>query len=132
MEEVKISKSENISPKGLLYDLYVLGSDYTDVQRTNMINELNGRVVQWKLPLYEVSREGQNKYRIQTSSGNLFGANYVSTFATLYTQNQNEAKYVESLKTGDMITIKGTINGIAGIRSINIEPAILILNRRNK
>lgn len=126
VEELKTAEIYNILPTGKLYDLYSLGSEHTDIQRDNMTNELKGKIVQWTLPVFEVNKESENKYIVQTDSGNFFGKKYVSTFTTVYTQNDNEVKYIENLKTGSNITIKGIINNTF-IRHVEIEPAIIIL-----
>ncbi len=86
---------------------------------------LKDKIVQWTLPVFEVSKLSENKYKIQTSSGNLFGTKYVGTFIVVYTQNENEVNFIENLKTGSNITIKGIINDTF-MRNIDIEPAILI------
>ncbi len=115
-----------IPPQGKLYELYSFGSNNTDLQRDNMEKELKGKIVQWILPVFEVKKLSENKYKIQTDSGNLFGTKYVGTFTVVYTQNENEIKFIENLKTGNLVTVKGEITGTF-MRNIEIEPAILIL-----
>ena len=91
-----------------------------------MTKELKDKIVQWTLPVFEVSKLSENKYKIQTDSGTLFGTKYVGTFTVVYTQNENEVRFIENLKTGSNITIKGIISDTF-MRNIEIEPAILIL-----
>ena len=76
----------------------LLGSNYTDLQRDNMTKELKDKIVQWTLPVFEVSKLSENKYKIQTDSGTLFGTKYVGTFTVVYTQNENEVRFIENLK----------------------------------
>ena len=125
VDMLKTAKIDKISPSGNLYEIYSLGSNYTDLQRENTTKELKDKIVQWTLPVFEVSKLSENKYKIQTSSGNLFGTKYVGTFTVVYTQNENEVNFIENLKTGSNITIKGIINDTF-MRNIDIEPAILI------
>lgn len=125
VDMLKTAKIDKISPSGNLYEIYSLGSNYTDLQRENTTKELKDKIVQWTLPVFEVSKLSENKYKIQTSSGNLFGTKYVGTFIVVYTQNENEVNFIENLKTGSNITIKGIINDTF-MRNIDIEPAILI------
>ena len=120
----------DIKPDGELYNIYKYGSNYTDVQRENKINEIKGKIVQWSLPVYEVRRE-ENIYIVTTSerSGFLFSGNYVvSTKIHLSPRSSQEREYIESLKTNDMITIKGKIKGISFPRMIEIEPTIVVSN----
>ncbi|RBQ28571.1 OB-fold protein [Aliarcobacter vitoriensis] len=126
LETIKTSNIDKISPTGTLYDIYTLMSDYTDLQRVNTEKELKGKIVQWTLPVFEVSKLSENKYKIQTDSGTFFGTKYVGTFTTIYTQSKDEVIFIENIKTGNLITVKGEITGTF-MRNIQIEPAILIL-----
>ena len=102
IEVLKTAKIDKISPSGELYQIYSLGSNYTDLQRDNMTKELKDKIVQWTLPVFEVSKLSENKYKIQTDSGTLFGTKYVGTFTVVYTQNENEVRFIENLKTSYM------------------------------
>ncbi|RBQ26355.1 hypothetical protein [Arcobacter sp. CECT 9188] len=126
LEVIKTAKIDKISPSGELYQIYSFGSNYTDLQRDNMTKDLKDKIVQWTLPVFEVNKLAENKYKIQTNSGTTFGTRYVGTFTVVYTQNENEVQFIENLKTGSNITIKGIINDTF-MRHIEIEPAILIL-----
>jgi len=109
-----------IQPTGNLEEIFRLGSDYTDVQRENTEKALTGKVVEWRLPVFEVHKLADARYRIQTT-----GINNVGTFVTIYAQNSVEAGRIESLMTGSTVHFKGRISGTF-MRSINIEPAILL------
>lgn len=109
----------DLSPSGDLEAKFEIMSDYTDVQRDNTEKEITGKVVQWTLKVYEV-RKSNDYYRITTS-----GPNQVGTFISLYPQSTDEFTYIESLKTGDRITVRGYITGVT-MRNIDIEPAILV------
>jgi len=110
-----------LSATGQLSDAFSLMSKYTDLQRDNLEKDIMDKVVQWQLPVYEVSKQSDGVYRIQTASQ--YG--HVGTFVTLYTQSDDEVKTVESLTTGKMITVKGRITGTT-MRNIDIEPAVLV------
>jgi hypothetical protein len=97
----------------------------TDIQRQNTEKEIIGKIVKWTLPVFEVKKLDETKYKIQTS-GFMNGTSIVSTFVTVYPQDQKDKAYIEALKTNDRITIKGKITGTS-MRSIKIEPAILIM-----
>ena len=55
IEVLKTAKIDKISPSGELYQIYSLGSNYTDLQRDNMTKELKDKIVQWTLPVFVVS-----------------------------------------------------------------------------
>jgi uncharacterized protein len=116
--------ANNISPKGKLADMYNLGSNYTDIQRDNMTKELKGKQIIWELPVYEVSKISNGKYRISTGTGELFGDSYVSASIKLTARNSNEVNYIESLMTGNKIKIQGIISDVF-LRTVQIEQAIL-------
>lgn len=110
----------NISPSGELQAAFSLMSDYTDIQRENLTKDLTGKTVVWELPVYEVDKRREGVYRIQTASSGVVG-----TFTTVYAQSEEQARYIESLKTDDLIKFKGTIQGTM-LRNIDIDPAIIV------
>lgn len=117
-----------LSAEGEISDLFALGSKNTNLQRDNKIKEIKGQIVQWQLPVYEVSRSGDN-YKVQTQTGlrvGHFGQDLVGTFVYITPRNNAERRAIEALKTGDPILFKGRISG-SSLRSLEIKPAILIL-----
>ena len=112
----------NISTSGDLKYMMDMGSKYTDIQRDNMKERIIGKYVQWTLPVYEVSKKGENRYYIISDSSTA----YISSYITIITKNQAENNYIESIMTGDRIKFKGKVDGFNFLRTIEIEPAILI------
>ena len=104
-----------------LSEIFKLGSRHTDIQRENKERELVGKVAQLELQVYEVSKRGSNKYRIQTSGR----TNEPSAFVTVHTRSAEERTYVEGLMTGDLVSFKGRIKGTR-LRSLNFDPAIVV------
>lgn len=99
-----------------------MGSDNTDLQRDKKEEEIKGQIVDWQIPVYEVRvlSADKNKYKIQgTSNRNIPG-----TFVTIYALDDAEKNQIESLKTGDVVRIKGKITGTT-MRNIDIDPAVL-------
>jgi len=127
LSNIANAQPSNISPTGKLATTFKLDSKSTDIQRDNLEKEITGKIVQWTLPVYEVSKSG-NGYRIQTSGNQAImgGAPMVGSFITISPKNETEKTYIENLKTGDQITFKGKITGTS-MRNIDIKPAILIL-----
>ena len=116
---LKNSTPSSLSPTGDLKEKFGIMSEYTDIQRENAEKEITGKIVQWTLEVYEVNKSG-DYYRIQTA-----GSNVVATFISLYSQSDEESAHIESLKTGDTITVRGYIGGTT-LRHIDIDPAILV------
>jgi len=119
--QLEAAPATNISATGQLPEMFNLMSNYTDIQRENKEKELTGKIVQWRLPVFEVSKTGEGRYRIQTGENQ-----YVGTFAMVRTRNDDEVKYVESLMTDQFVTIKGRITGTT-LRNIDLDPAIIIM-----
>jgi hypothetical protein len=109
----------SLSPTGDLAAKFGMMSKNTDIQRENAEREITGEIVQWTLKVYEVSKSG-DYYRIQTSSSDAVG-----TFVSVYPQSNEESSYIESLKTGDTLKVKGYITGTT-MRNVDIDPAILV------
>lgn len=109
-----------LSPSGELDAAFSLMSEYTDIQRENLEQAITGQTVQWRLPVYDVTKVGEGKYHVQTASDSAVG-----TFTYIYTQSPAQATHIESLKEGNFIKFKGTITGTL-LRNIEIDPAILV------
>ena len=111
----------NISPSGEISEMFNMLSKNTDIQRDNMENKIKGKIVQWSLPVYEINKLDENKYRIQTDAS----ARYVGAFLTLHSRTSEERAYIESLQTGNIISFKGKIKGTT-MRYIDIDPVVLM------
>lgn len=120
-ELANATEVSDLRPSGHLAELFNLMSENTDIQRDNARAEIQGKMVQWTLPVYEVSKTGDT-YRVQTSSQN----NLVGTFIDLHPISEGDNQLIEALKTGDMVTVQGFVDGTM-MRNIQISPAILIV-----
>lgn len=120
LASISAATPEKILPNGEISNIFSIGSDYTDIQRENKEKEIKGKIVNWNLEVYEVQKKEDNVYRIRTSSM----GNTVGVYAYIYTRNPDEVKHIESIKTGNNISLKGKIKGTR-LRHILINPAIL-------
>ena len=120
--EVAGLSPSRLAPSGELARIFTFFSEYTDVQRDEKEGELKGIVVQWRLPVYNVSSGPSPFYRVQTQSKN----DLVGTFCYVTPRNDDERKFLTTLKTGDYFTCKGIIDEVS-MRSIVIRPAIVVL-----
>jgi hypothetical protein len=120
--DVAVLSPSRLAPSGELARIFTFFSDYTDMQRDERERELKGIVVQWKLPVYNVSSGPSPFYLVQTPSED----NLVGTFCYVKPRNDDERKFLTTLKTGDYFTCKGIIDSVS-MRNIVIKPAIVVL-----
>jgi len=107
-----------ISPTGDLAAMFNLMSSNTDLQRENKFKEIKGKIVEWTLPVYEISKDGNN-YRVQTEPGYAVG-----TFVFITPRDDQDKAIIEGLKTGSRISFKRVISDVT-MRHLEIKPAIL-------
>ena len=121
-----MAPNTSLSPKGELYEMFKMNSDNTDLQRDEKEDEIDGKVVQWTLPVYEVKKMTDTRFKIQTNAGGGDDRGYVGTFCTISTDDADVISKIKALKTGDKVTVKGEIDGVS-FRNINLNPCLLIL-----
>jgi len=114
----------NLKSTGELAAMFNLGSDYTDLQRDAKLKEIKGQVVQWTLPVYEISESGSG-YMIQTGDDSFEGGGPVGCVVELTPRDDADRKVIMGLKTNDSFTFRGVLTGDTTMRSLEIEPAIL-------
>jgi uncharacterized protein (UPF0212 family) len=103
-----------------LAGIFSMFSRFTDVQRENKEKEITGQIVEWSLPIYDVTKTGDG-YKVQTKSTDWA----VGTFLQVLPRNDDERSQIESLTEDDQIQIKGKITGTS-MRNIKIDPAVLV------
>ena len=86
----------------------------------NKIKEITGKIVQWDLEVF-VCTKAVDYYQMVTKPT----ANVPGTLLNVYPRNNQEKQYLEDIKPGYLITIKGKISGVRQGR-IKIDPAIII------
>ena len=107
-----------LAPTGDIAEIFSFLSQATQIQRDEKERAIKGKIVLWKLPVYNVS-ERNGFIVIQTKSR----PGIVGTFC--YVKASDAIKqYVLSLRESDLITCKGEIAGTT-MRSIEIRPAVL-------
>ena len=110
---------------GELAKAFNLNSKYTDIQRENLLKQIKGQLVVWEVEIYEIDKKSDKVYKIQTSGGLNIGASNVGTFVELTAKDTLQSNFIEGLKTGQVIRIKGILTGESTLRSLIIKPAIL-------
>ena len=86
----------------------------------NKVNELTGKIVQWDLEVF-VNTKTADYYQMVTKPT----AGVPGTLLRVYPQDNQQKNYLESVKPGNTIKIKGKIAGFQQGR-IKIDPAIII------
>lgn len=122
LAEIENSTPSAVSPSAELAGMFSMISDSTNIQRENKEAEIKGSIVEWSLPVFDVSLNSKEKmiYRVQTSSR----SNSVGTFVYIHARNEAEMAELEALSEGEMIKVKGEITGIS-MRNVVIENARL-------
>jgi len=123
MSAIASAQVSELKASGELGDMFNLNSKHTDIQREESEAYIKGKIVEWTLKVYEVSKSGDH-YMVQTQREIMKEPKTVSAFIYIYPRNEAELAKVKSLKTDDTIHFKGKITGTS-MRSIVIEPAII-------
>jgi len=93
---------------------------HSDPGVQNKFEEITGKIVQWNLEVF-VCTKAVDYYQMVTKPT----ANVPGTLLNVYPRNNQEKQYLENIKPGHLITIKGKISGVQQGR-IKINPAIII------
>ena len=124
LDSLASAEVSELQPQGKLGEMFNMGSDNTDIQREESEAYIKGKVVEWNLKVYEVSKSGDH-FRIQTQSEIMRNPKIISAFIEIYPRNESELNKIKALKTDDTIRFKGIITGTT-LRMINVDPAIII------
>jgi hypothetical protein len=117
---IETAEASDIAPDGELANMFSFFSDATEIQRAEKERQLRGKVVQWRLPVYNVT-ERNDFYVIQTKSR----SGIVGAFCYVRASDEAVKRFLLSLKENDYVTCKGEIAGTT-MRSIDIKPAVLL------
>jgi hypothetical protein len=123
LANIEKTSPAKLTPSGELGEMFSMMSKNTDIQRDNMEKEINGKIVQWTLTVFEVSVANAEKgiYKIQTTGK----GKTVGTFVEVHARDAGERSKIEALTTGDKVTIKGKITDTF-MRNIRIKLARLV------
>jgi len=92
----------------------------TSPQAQSRAREITGKIVQWDLEVFAVTNS-TGCYQVLTKST----ATTPGTLATVYPQDSQQQSYLDGIKPGAAIRIKGKITGIQQGR-IKINPAVIL------
>lgn len=121
LSELTSSPPSDLKPTGQLKDLFKVPSEYTDLQRKEILNQIKGKIVAWRLPVYEIRQVKDNQFEVTCLGDN----NVVACDIYIIIDSPEEKQALLGLKTGDYIGFKGILTGKTSMRSIVVDPAII-------
>jgi hypothetical protein len=119
IQQVATAPLNQINPSELAIKLNNQSTGMND-QAEISDKEIKGKIVEWELEVLVVASLPDH-FKILTKPTSY----YPGTLLTLYPQNNQQMTYIENVKPGTKIKIKGKITGILQGR-IKIDPALLI------
>jgi len=121
-EDMKIISEAAVDQVNAAELATVLGSknSQNDPAARNKVKEITGKIVQWDLEVF-VSTKTAGYYQMVTKPT----AGVPGTLLKVYPQDNQQKNYLESIKPGNTIKIKGKISGFQQGR-IKIDPAVII------
>jgi len=109
----------SISPPAELVDALSFFSNLTDVKKNEIKDAYRGKLVQWTLPAWEVSKR-DDKFIIQTSRDGL-----IPIFCMVKPESKENVASIKNIDVGDTITCKGVVAGYT-LGNVNLSPATLV------
>jgi len=118
-QKIATAVADQLDPHELA-NIFNNRNEHTQSELLNKEKEITGKIIEWQLKVFVVTKTPDN-YRIVTHPT----IETPGTLLTVYPQSDEEPKYLEGLKAGHKIKIKGKIAGTLQGR-IKIDPAFLI------
>jgi hypothetical protein len=92
----------------------------TSPEAQRRAREIKGKIVQWDLEVFAVTNSAEC-YQVLTKSD----TSVPGTLTTVYPQDSQQQSYLDGIKPGSVIRIKGKIAGIQNGR-VKINPALIL------
>ncbi|CAB1059043.1 hypothetical protein D1BOALGB6SA_3801 [Olavius sp. associated proteobacterium Delta 1] len=93
---------------------------HNDPIAQNRVKEVTGKIVQWDLEVFVCTKSADVYLTVTKPTAGAPG-----TLLKVYPLNDQQKKYLATIKAGNRITVKGKISGIQQGR-IKIDPALII------
>ena len=101
-----------------IFSIFEIGSEYTDIQKSQFKKQFLGKAVHWKLRVYDVSKRG-NVFQVTMDVGRPIGC-----LVNVIPLNQRDIDTLYKLKTGSYVTIAGVFEDIT-LRTVIVKPAFI-------
>lgn len=118
IEEILAASADNISATELAAVVNNKNSQMNP-QAQNKVNEITGKIVQWDLEVFVITKS-EDSYQIVTKPT----PNAPGALLRVYPRNNQQKIYLGNIIPGDTIRVKGKISGIQ-LGRIKINPAIV-------
>lgn len=128
IQKLESTTTSSLSLHGELSDVFAPFSEYTELQRENMLSKVKGSIVQWDLPIYEIFPPENGVYKVTTPAGTFAGDNGKSLLmAVIFITPRDDADraVMGALKTNDVMSFKGVLADVHLRTAVRITPAIL-------
>ncbi|MBT8363605.1 MAG: hypothetical protein KJP23_02795 [Deltaproteobacteria bacterium] len=119
IEDIFAASADNISATELAAAINNKNSRMNP-QTQNIVNEITGKIVQWDLEVFVVTKLEDSHQIVTKPTRNAPG-----TLLTVYPRNNRQKIYLENITPGNTIQVKGKIAGIQ-LGRIKINPAIVL------
>ena len=116
--EKERKKIVNATPA--MVDMVDWANHLNNMELSNKIGEFEGKIVELQLPVFVAIYLSDHFGIVTVPSDGIPG-----TYLILYPKNEAETDFIKSIKTGQMIKIRGKVKGTY-LKRIKIEPAFLI------
>jgi hypothetical protein len=117
--QINAMVASQLRPDGELAKVFTFLSDATDIQRSQLQHKIENKIVDWSLPVYDVSEQSENDIVVQTETGS-----FVGTFVHFRNPNESTKSRLIALKVGNILHFKGVVKDVF-LRSLVIDPAAL-------
>ena len=126
IEQLSNAKPSALQPDGEIGDMFRGTSDYTKIQVEKKAEEIKGSIVEWELPVAEISEASDGRYKIQLRSKGSGKNSVIGGFVYVTPKNDADVKRIEALKEDNYIKIRGILKDIGTFLGASIDPAILV------
>jgi hypothetical protein len=117
--EIKTNQAASTLPSAELVSALSWMSDLTSVEKDRIKDGMRGKLVQWRMPVFNVTKDGEGAYVVQTDSSAGIGA-----FCRVARDDPDQS-FVKNLKAGQLVTCKGIVSGYT-LGNVNINPALVM------
>lgn len=126
--EIASAKINPVTP-GQVAEVFALGSEFTELQRDILRKELVGSVVEWEIPVYEVSYE-EGVYKVTTltfGAGSGQAVNMLRAVVFIYPSGDMDHTVLRKVKTNDKLKVRGAVQDVLLRTAVVISPASLVI-----
>jgi len=109
-------------------EAFALGSNSTDLQRELIEKDLVGSVVEWDIRIYEVSY-ADGRYKVTSQPIPITSATatpLIRVVALIQAQGDKDNDTLRTVKTNDVLRIRGLVRDIVLRTVVTISPAVVI------